>query len=81
MEVFFEALLTAILEPLLAMLGEVLLWLLLYLLAFPLACAVFTPVVLVFAFFGPGTYRSKVVAGYKGICQGVCSMGPGVPAL
>ena len=79
MEAFFEALLTAILEPLLAMLAEVLLWMLLYLLAFPLACIFFTPVVLVFALFGPGTYRAKVFAGYKGVCQGVAFFGPGVP--
>ena len=79
MEALFEAMLTVILEPLLAMLGEVLLWVLLYLLAFPVCCILLTPVVLVFALFGPGTYSAKVVSGYKGICQGIGFFGPGVP--
>lgn len=67
MEAFFEAVLGAILEPLLAVVGEVLLTLLAYAVGVPLVFVFCTPVVLVMACFGPGAYSDKVFSGYKGI--------------
>ena len=71
MEAIFEPLLEALCElifgPLLALLGHLLLSVLLYIVSIPLVCLLCTPFVLVCAYFGPGTYAEKVVAGYKGV--------------
>ena len=63
MELFFE------------LFGEILLaWLMpwmLYLVIVPVACVVLTPVVLIDAYFGPGSYGGKVWIGYRELCWNI----------
>ena len=70
------AILKIFLEPILCFIMYFVFWLLLFALAFPFCCILFTPVVLLCACSGPGTYSAKVIAGYKGVCEGVLRFGP-----
>jgi hypothetical protein len=73
----FEIIVHLVLEPLLEVLQRLLLWIAVYLIAFPLACIVLTPVVLLNACFGAGSYIDRVHSGYRGVCAGLLWIGPG----
>lgn len=74
-----EMILRLLLEPFLEVAARLLLWIGMYLIAFPVACILLTPIILLNALFGEGSYTDKVWSGYKGVCTGLLWAGPGGP--
>ena len=75
----FGALLTAILEPVLAVLGHLLINLVLLVLMFPVFCVLSTPYILVSSLFGAGAYADKVARSYQGLWKAMAQIGIGNP--
>ncbi len=70
---------SAILEPIIAVILRIIGWIFLYILALPILYIVTSPFVLIFAIFGKGSYKDKVKSGFKGVTDFWSWMGPGLP--
>ena len=78
MDALLEALIAgagALVEPILAYLGQVFAELLIRIIAIPVFCVALTPVVLVYACFGPGRYLDKVWSTYAEFVIGLFTDG------
>jgi hypothetical protein len=68
-----------LLEPVFALLFRLLFWIFAYFVALPLLWVISTPVILIVALFGNGTYAKNVASGYAGVRGFWLWIGPGTP--